>query len=96
MALLSSHLGLLPSVCAAFALGAVTAARAGDGQGRVGVFEQHSDVGGVGIPGTAVYNADTQEYAVSCCCGESVKPSLGEINATLACPNSLFVPAAKR
>ena len=65
LAMISPHLSLLPSICCAFALGAVTSARAADSSGQVGVFEQHLDVGGVAIPGTAAYDADTQEYAVS-------------------------------
>jgi len=65
LALLSSHLCLVPSLCCALALGAISTARAADGLGRVGVFEDHSDVGNVSIPGTAAFDADTQEYAVS-------------------------------
>jgi TolB protein len=63
--ILNSHLGLLPSVCCAFALGAMAPARAADAPGQVGAFESHGDVGGVGIPGTAAYDGDLQEYAVS-------------------------------
>jgi len=65
LAILSAHMGLLPSVCCAFALGAIAPARAGDAPGQVGAFERHEDVGGVGIPGTAAYDPDSQEYAVS-------------------------------
>lgn len=65
IAILTSHAGLLPSVCCAFALGAITSARAADAAAQVGVFEQHGDVGSVAIPGTAVYDKDSQEYAVS-------------------------------
>jgi hypothetical protein len=62
--LASPHLHLFPAVFCALALGAVVSARAGE-SGAVGLFEQHGDVGGVGLPGSAAYDKDTQEYRLS-------------------------------
>jgi Tol biopolymer transport system component len=61
LALVSPHLPLIHAVLCTLALGAVTARAASP----VGIFEDHGDVGAVGIPGSAAYNADTQEYALS-------------------------------
>jgi TolB protein len=34
------------------------------GAGKVGLFDEHGDIGGVKIPGSAVYDATAQEYTV--------------------------------
>jgi TolB protein len=64
LSLLSGLPGLHHSIFVALALGAVTL-RGADAPGSVGVFEQHGDIGSVSIPGTAVFDPETQEYAVS-------------------------------
>ena len=46
-------------------MGAVSAARGADENPPVGVFEQHADIGGVGEPGSAAFDKDSQEYLLS-------------------------------
>ncbi len=64
LAIISPHLPLIPVLCCAFA-GVMGTARAADSTDKVGVFDQHGDIGGVAIPGTAVFDGDSQEYALS-------------------------------
>jgi Tol biopolymer transport system component/regulation of enolase protein 1 (concanavalin A-like superfamily) len=45
------------------ALGSIVAASAAE-PSRIGQFDGHGDIGGVKIPGAAVFNADRQEYVV--------------------------------
>jgi hypothetical protein len=63
--LFSTPLTLIPAFFCAFAAGAVGCARAAGGPSPVGVFDQHADIGSVGLPGDASYNPDTQEYLLS-------------------------------
>jgi TolB protein len=65
LAMIAPHLSLIPALCCAFAVGAISTARAADPASPVGVFDQHGDIGGVGIPGTATFDRDSQEYALS-------------------------------
>jgi TolB protein len=51
----------LSALACLLALGAVGSARAG---GLVGAFDGHGDVGKVGLPGDALYFADSQEYLI--------------------------------
>ena len=61
----SSQLPFLPALLCACAVAATNSARAGDEPAPVGVFEQHGDIGGVGVPGSAAYDGDSQEYLLS-------------------------------
>jgi Tol biopolymer transport system component len=63
--MVSPQLQLIPALLCSLALGAVATARAADAPIPVGVFDQHGDLGGVGIPGTASYDSDSQEYLLS-------------------------------
>jgi len=63
--IITAHLPLVPALLCAFAIGAVSSARASDEAAPVGVFEQHGDIGGVAIPGSAAYDRDSQEYLLS-------------------------------
>jgi Tol biopolymer transport system component len=63
--IITSHLPLLQALFCALALGAVTSARAAEEQASVGIFDQHGDIGGVGMPGSAAYDRDSQEYLLS-------------------------------
>jgi hypothetical protein len=63
--LASSNLSLIPAVCCAFAIGAIVPARGADQPVSVGVFDQHADIGGVGLPGNAYYDSSTQEYLLA-------------------------------
>jgi TolB protein len=63
--LASSHLSLIPTLFGAFAVGAIIPARGADQPAQVGVFDQHADIGGVGIPGTAAFDGDSQEYLLA-------------------------------
>ena len=65
LAMVSPHLPLLPTLFCAFAVGAVSSARAADQPSAVGVFDQHSDIGGVAIPGSTAFDRDSQEYLMS-------------------------------
>jgi len=65
LAMMTPHLSLLPALCLAFAVGAIGTVRAADSNSPVGVFDQHADIGAVGIPGTASYDSASQEYALS-------------------------------
>jgi TolB protein len=65
IALVMPHLSLIPAMCCAFAVGAAIAARAADQGAPVGAFDQHADIGAVGLPGSAAYDKDSQEYALS-------------------------------
>jgi len=65
LAMVSPHLPLLPTLFCAFAVGAVSSARAADQPSGVGIFDQHTDVGGVAIPGSTAFDADSQEYLMS-------------------------------
>ncbi|HEY1765850.1 MAG TPA: biopolymer transporter TolR [Opitutaceae bacterium] len=58
------HLSLFAPLCCALAVGAIVPARASEG-GPVGVFDQHGDVGTVGIAGSTTYDADSQTYLLS-------------------------------
>ncbi len=62
--LMSSPLALVPALCCVLAAGAVTLARGAQPGGPVGIFEQHGDIGGVGLPGSASYDADAQAYTL--------------------------------
>ena len=63
--IMTTHLPLISSLFCAFAIGAASAARAAEEQAPVGVFDQHGDIGGVAIPGSAAYDKDSQEYLLS-------------------------------
>ncbi len=65
LSIVSPHLPLMPALFCMFAVGAVSSARAADQPGPVGVFDQHADVGGVAIPGSAAFDRDSQEYLLS-------------------------------
>jgi TolB protein len=65
LAMITPHLSLIPTLCCAFAVGAIGTARAADPSPAVGVFDQHSDIGAVAIPGSASFDKDTQEYSLS-------------------------------
>jgi TolB protein len=65
LALIAPHLSLIPTLCCAFAVGAIGTARAADPAAQLGVFDQHADIGAVAIPGTATFDKDSQEYALS-------------------------------
>ena len=65
LAMVSPHLPLIPALFCAFAVGAVSSARAADQPTAVGVFDQHGDVGAVAIPGSTAYDKDSQEYLMS-------------------------------
>jgi hypothetical protein len=62
--MISPHLPLIPSLLCLLAVGAVSSARSEE-QAPVGVFDQHADVGGVAIPGSAAFDKDSQEYLLS-------------------------------
>jgi hypothetical protein len=64
VALVSPHLPLIQALLCTLAIGAVSA-RAADTPSPVGIFEDRGDIGSVGVPGSAVYNSDTQEYELS-------------------------------
>jgi Tol biopolymer transport system component len=64
LALASPHLPLLPALFCTVALGTASV-RAADAPIPIGVFDQHGDMGAVGIPGTASYDGDSQEYLIS-------------------------------
>ena len=63
--IVSPHLPLMPALFCMFAVGAVSSARAADQPAPVGVFDQHADVGGAAIPGSAAFDKDSQEYLLS-------------------------------
>jgi len=65
LAIISPHLPLIPALFCAFAVGAVGSARAADQPAPVGVFDQHGDIGGVAIPGSAAFDGDSREYLLS-------------------------------
>jgi hypothetical protein len=65
LAMVSPHLPLIPALFCAFAVGAVTSARAADQPAPVGTFDQHDDIGAVGIPGSTAFDKDSQEYLLS-------------------------------
>jgi Tol biopolymer transport system component len=65
LALIAPHLPLLPALCCAVALGAIGTARASGPEGPVGAFEHHGDIGAVGLPGGAAYDAAAQDYSIS-------------------------------
>jgi hypothetical protein len=65
IAMVSPHLPLIPALFCAIAVVAVSSARAADQPAGVGVFDQHSDIGAVGIPGSTAYDRDSQEYLMS-------------------------------
>ena len=48
LTMMTPHLPLLPALCLAFAVGAITTARAADSNSQIGVFDQHADIGAVG------------------------------------------------
>ncbi len=58
-------LALMPTLCCAFAVGVIVPARGSDPSAAVGVFDQHGDIGGVGAPGSAAFDKDSQEYLLS-------------------------------
>ena len=60
--LVAPHLALLPSICCAFALGALGSARAAE---PFGIFDQHGDIGAVGLPGSATYDPESQSYTIA-------------------------------
>jgi Tol biopolymer transport system component len=55
----------MPTLCCAFAVGAIVTARGAEPSAPVGVFDQHDDIGAVGTPGSAAYDKDSQEYLLS-------------------------------
>jgi hypothetical protein len=61
----ASNLHLVPALCCAVAVGAVVPARGADQAAAVGVFDQHGDIGAVGLPGTATYESESQEYMLA-------------------------------
>jgi TolB protein len=63
-AIVSPHLTLLPALFCAFAVGAMSVARAAE-PSPVGVFDEHADIGAVGLPGSAAFDKDSQEYLLS-------------------------------
>src|SRR5580658_2908285 len=63
--IVSPPVNLLPALLCVFAVGAVGAARAAEQPAPVGVFDQHGDIGGVAIPGSAAFDRDSQEYLLS-------------------------------
>jgi|CZKI01.1.fsa_nt_gi TolB protein len=63
--LASSNLSLIPAVCCALAVGMIVPALGADQPARIGVFDHHADVGGVGIPGSAAFDANTREYLLA-------------------------------
>ncbi|HXQ80623.1 MAG TPA: biopolymer transporter TolR, partial [Opitutaceae bacterium] len=63
--LASTNLSLIPTLCCAFAVGVAVPARGSGQPGGVGVFDQHADIGGVGIPGSAAFDGDSQEYLLA-------------------------------
>jgi Tol biopolymer transport system component len=63
--LASPNLSLIPTLCCAFAVGVVVPARGADQAAPVGVFDQHGDIGGAGLPGSSVFDRDSQEYLLS-------------------------------
>jgi TolB protein len=65
LAMVSPHLPLIPALFCAFAVGAISSARAAEQPSTVGVFDQHGDIGGVAIPGSAAYDNDSQEYLMA-------------------------------
>jgi TolB protein len=65
LAMHSCHLTLMPALLSAFAIGAVSSARAAEQPSPVGVFDGHADVGNVAIPGSTAFDKDSQEYLLS-------------------------------
>ncbi len=63
--IVTPHLPVIPALFCALALGAIGSARASNEAAPVGVFEQHGDIGGVAIPGSAAFDRDSQEYLLS-------------------------------
>ncbi len=55
----------MPTLCCAFAVGAIVTARGAEPSAAVGVFDRHDDIGAVGTPGSAAYDKDSQEYLLS-------------------------------
>jgi TolB protein len=64
IAVVTPHLPLIHALLCTLALGAFSA-RAAGAAAPVGAFEDHGDMGGVAIPGTAAYDAESQQYALS-------------------------------
>jgi Tol biopolymer transport system component len=52
-------------MCCALAAGVIVPARGADQPTPVGIFDQHADLGGVGIPGSAAFDTNTQEYLLA-------------------------------
>jgi Tol biopolymer transport system component len=65
LAIVSPPMTLMPALVCAFAIGAVSSARAAEQPSPVGVFDGHSDVGAVAIPGSTAFDKDSQEYLLS-------------------------------
>jgi len=63
--LAAPNLSLIQTLCCAIAVGVVIPARGADQPAPVGVFDQHGDIGGVGLPGSAAFDTDSQEYLLS-------------------------------
>ena len=60
-----SNLHLVPTLCCAFAVGVVIPARGADQPASLGVFDQHADIGGVGLPGNTSFDSASQEYLLA-------------------------------
>jgi len=65
LTLISAHLPLIPAILCSLAIGAIQTSKAADAPIPVGIFSEHGDMGNVGIPGTASYDSDSQEYLLS-------------------------------
>jgi TolB protein len=65
LAIASPQFSLMPALICAFAVGAVSSARGAEQPSPVGVFDGHSDVGAVAIPGSTAFDKDSQEYLLS-------------------------------